>query len=233
MRHDIDVWVLLGSRMVCPLDFYTVAYKPTLARTYTATYKCDRRHSMALARTPRRCWIDAGLHALAAGGPDAVRIETLAQTLGVTKGGFYGYFADRGALLDEMLDVWEHEVVDDVIEVVEGPGGDARTKLRRLFEIAGSGDGLADDVVMLRAVDLAVRDWSRRDRAVAARLRRADNRRMDYMRALFGEFCADDDVEVRCMLAFSIWVANEFIAADHGNRSRADVLRLMTQRLLA
>lgn len=189
---------------------------------------------MALARTRRGRWIDAGLHALAAGGPEAVRIETLAQSLGVTKGGFYGYFTDRGALLDEMLDVWEHEVVDDVIELVEGPGGDARTKLRRLFEIAGSGDGLADDVVVLRAVDLAVRDWSRRDEAVAARLRRVDNRRMDYMRSLFGAFCADDDdVEARCMLAFSIWVANQLIAADHGDRSRADVMRLMAQRLLA
>ncbi len=42
--------------------------------------------------TPRDRWIDEGLKALAAGGPDAVRIEPLARTLGVTKGGFYGQF---------------------------------------------------------------------------------------------------------------------------------------------
>ena len=189
---------------------------------------------MALARTPRSRWIDAGLHALAAGGPEAVRIESLAQALGVTKGGFYGYFDDRAALLDEMLDVWEHGVVDEVIELVEAGGGDARTRLRRLFAIAGSGDGLATDVATLRAVDLAVRDWSRRDPAVAVRLRRADNRRMDYMRSLFGAFCSnEDDVEARCLLVFSVWVANQFIAADHGKRSRAEVLKLATQRLLA
>jgi AcrR family transcriptional regulator len=40
-------------------------------------------------RTPRSKWIDEGLRALAAGGPDAVRIEALAQALGVTRGGFY------------------------------------------------------------------------------------------------------------------------------------------------
>ena len=62
---------------------------------------------MALAQTPRSRWIDAGLEALADGGPDAVRIEPLARSLGVTKGGFYGYFDDRPALLDEMLDAWE------------------------------------------------------------------------------------------------------------------------------
>jgi AcrR family transcriptional regulator len=58
-------------------------------------------------RTPRSKWIKMGLRALAAGGPDAVRIEPLAQALGVTKGGFYWSFDNRRALLDEMLDTWE------------------------------------------------------------------------------------------------------------------------------
>jgi Bacterial regulatory proteins, tetR family. len=51
----------------------------------------------AITRTPRDRWIEEGLRALAAGGPDAVRVEVLAQALGVTKGGFYGQFADRRA----------------------------------------------------------------------------------------------------------------------------------------
>ncbi|HEY9263500.1 MAG TPA: TetR/AcrR family transcriptional regulator, partial [Mycobacterium sp.] len=41
----------------------------------------------ALTRTSREDWISAGLAALAAGGPDAVRVDVLAQTLGVTRGG--------------------------------------------------------------------------------------------------------------------------------------------------
>ena len=35
------------------------------------------------------------------------------------------------------------------------------------------------------------------------------------------------------MLAFSLFIGNHFIAADHGGRSRADVLRLALARLLA
>ena len=66
-------------------------------------------------------------------GPDAVRVEALAQALGVTKGGFYWHFADRRALLDEMLDAWERSLVDEVIARVEAGGGDARAKLGRLF----------------------------------------------------------------------------------------------------
>jgi AcrR family transcriptional regulator len=181
---------------------------------------------MALTRTPRSSWIDEGLRALAAGGPDAVRIEPLARALGVTKGGFYWHFDDRRALLDEMLDAWERVSVDEVIEVVDGEGGDARARLGRLFALASS------KPEVLRT-DLAVRDWARRDRKVAKRLRRVDNRRMDYMRSLFGAFCPDEDeVELRCSLAFSLWIGPHFMAADHGARSRADVLALALWRLL-
>ncbi len=181
---------------------------------------------MALTRTPRTNWIEEGLRALAAGGPDAVRIETLAEALGVTKGGFYWHFDDRRALLEEILDMWERLSVDDVIERVESEGGDARAKLRRLSALASSSDEPLK-------IDLAVRDWARRDQTVADRLRRVDNRRMDYMRSLFGAFCPDeDDVEARCMVFYSLWIGSHFIAADHGARSRADVVKVVLRQLL-
>lgn len=183
---------------------------------------------MAVVRTPRRNWVDAGLRALASGGPEAVRIQSLARTLGVTKGGFYGYFPDRRALLREMLDEWERAMIDEVIERVECEGGDPRTKLRNLFALATSPEARP-----LLRVDLAVRDWSRRDKAVARRLRRVDNRRMEYMRTLFRGFCEDEeDVEARSLVAFSLFVANRFIAAEHGPRTRSEALRLALRRLL-
>jgi hypothetical protein len=54
-----------------------------------------------------------------------------------------------------------------------------------------------------------------------------------YMRTLFAEF-ADDagDAEVRCLLAFSLWIGNHFIAADHRGRTRPQVLRLALEHLL-
>ena len=135
----------------------------------------------APTRTPRSGWIEEGLLALGVGGPDAVRIEKLAHALGVTKGGFYWHFDDRQALLDEMLDAWERVSVDEVIERVEREGGDARSKLRRLSSLAASSDE------PLR-IDLAVRDWARRDQKVSERLRRVDNRRMDTCARYSGPF---------------------------------------------
>ena len=151
----------------------------------------------AITRTPRSRWIEEGLRALAAGGPDAVRVEALAQALGVTKGGFYGHFADRGALLEEMLDSWERKATDEVLERVERKGGDARARVRLAGALTFSRE--------LLPVDLAIRDWARRDQAVADRLRRVDNRRMDYLRLLFGAICSDqDEVEARSTLTFLI-----------------------------
>jgi AcrR family transcriptional regulator len=180
----------------------------------------------APTRTPRSTWIEAGLDALAAGGPDAVRIEPLAQVLGVTRGGFYWHFGDRQALLDELLDTWERKSTEEVIVRVEREGGDPQTKARRAGALTFSNE--------LLPIDLAVRDWSRREPAVADRLRRVDNRRMEYLRTQLATVCADEDeLEARCLIAFSVAIGNHFIAADHGARSRDDVLELITRRLFA
>jgi AcrR family transcriptional regulator len=181
---------------------------------------------MAVARTPRTRWVEEGLRVLATGGPDAVRIEPLARKLGVTKGGFYWHFDDRGALLQEMLDAFEQAGVDEIIEKVERAGGDGRARLRLLFALTSGSDGRVK-------VEMAVRDWARRDKGVARRLRRVDNRRMDYLRALYREFCrSDDEVEARSMLAFSLFIGMHFITADHGDLSRKDALGIAQEWLL-
>lgn len=162
---------------------------------------------MGTARTPSAEWIDEGLRALARGGPDAVRVEALAKTLGVTKGGFYGYFADRNALLEAMLNTWERRSVDEVLERVTRDGGDARTKIQRAGALTLSPE--------LLPIDLAVRDWARRDETVAARLRRVDNQRMTLLREMIGAYFTDPvEIEARSLLAFSTRIGMYFLAAD-------------------
>ncbi|MEJ2866447.1 TetR/AcrR family transcriptional regulator [Actinomycetospora sp. OC33-EN08] len=172
---------------------------------------------MARARTPRQAWIDAGLRLLGERGPEAVRVEVLARELGVTKGGFYGYFGDRPALLAEVLDEWERRSTTAVIDRAEAEGGDPLTKARRAASLT-----FADDLV---PIDLAVREWARRDDEVAARLRRVDNERMEYLRATFRDRFPDPhDLEARCLLAFAGAIAGSLIVADHPGQTRAQVL---------
>lgn len=187
--------------------------------------RCRIDNPVATVRTPRGAWVSAALQALAEGGPDAVRVEALAVRLGVSKGGFYWHFTDRRALLEEMLDLWEKAMVEDVIARVESRAADPRAKVRTLFDLAPSADF---------AVELALRDWSRRDKDVGTRLRRVDTRRMAWLRSLFGEFCVDEnDVEARSMLAYSLLIGSYFIAAQHGDKTRAQMLQLALDRLLS
>jgi hypothetical protein len=72
----------------------------------------------------------------------------------------------------------------NVIARVESRPADPRAKLRQLFELSPSADF---------AVELALRDWARRDGDVAARMHRVDNRRVGYLRSLFARFCMDEN----------------------------------------
>lgn len=181
-------------------------------------------------RTPRSAWIDHGLEVLARSGPDAVRIDVLAKDLGVTRGGFYHHFKDRQALLDELLDAYEATSVDAVTAWVDedAPEEDPRERVRRLFAAARQRP-------QLLALDLAVRDWARRDEAVFARLRRVDDRRMAYLRDLFSGFVDDaDEVEARALTTASLWIGERFFVARHrpAGRTREQVVQRVLRDLL-
>ena len=171
---------------------------------------------MAKARTPRQGWIDEGLRVLAAGGPDAVRVEVLAKNLGVTKGGFYGFFADRGALLDAMLDDWERRSVDDVVVRVEHEGGAPASRAVHARELTFSEE--------LLPIDLAIREWARRDDAIAHRLQLVDEGRIGLLRSLIGTAYSDPvEVEARAVLAMLTTVGAHFATLDHGALDGAEV----------
>jgi AcrR family transcriptional regulator len=179
---------------------------------------------MATVQTPRGSWVEEGLKSLAEGGPDAVRVEALATSLGVSKGGFYWHFKNRQALMDEMLDTWERTAVEDVFELIESEPGDERAKLKRLFELAPSADF---------TVELALRGWARQDEALAKRLRRIDKRRMEWIHSLFAAFCKDEsDAAARSGLAYSLMVGSYYVSTAHKGHSRAEMLQLAAGRLL-
>ncbi|UGQ15658.1 TetR/AcrR family transcriptional regulator; helix-turn-helix transcriptional regulator [Yinghuangia sp. ASG 101] len=169
--------------------------------------------------------MEAGLEALAEGGPDAVRVETLAAKLGVSKGGFYGYFDGRAALLTEMLDEWERRYTTEVIARVDAEGGDAADRIRRAGRLTFSEDP--------HPIDLAVRAWARTDESVARRLRRVDNERLDFLRRMFGALITDpDEVEARSVLMFTLAIGRHFIAADLHGRTQREAVQLAAEHLL-
>src|SRR6478609_8396593 len=74
------------------------------------------------ARLDAAAWISAAFDALAEGGIGAVRVESLAKALDITKGSFYWHFADRRALLDAMLTAWSEGRIAAIREQAAGHG---------------------------------------------------------------------------------------------------------------
>jgi AcrR family transcriptional regulator len=127
----------------------------------------------------RSQWVDAGLHALRKGGVGAVRVERLADAVGVTKGSFYHHFRDRGALLGALLETWSREMTDAEFERIRTLRG--RLAARLLV--------LAEDVLEkgMGRYDPPIRAWARHDRKAAAAVARVDRRRIRALTELFRE----------------------------------------------
>ena len=176
-------------------------------------------------RTARERWVEAGLDALGRGGVESVRVEVLAARLGVTKGGFYGYFAGRPQLLAEMLDEWERRFTADVLARADAEGGDPAEQLRRAGELSAGEE--------FHRVDLAVRTWARFDTTVAERLRRVDTLRMDFLRTRFRAIVADpDEAEARSTLLFALAVGRSLMAPDHAGRTHTEAVQQAARFLL-
>ncbi|HUA56260.1 MAG TPA: helix-turn-helix domain-containing protein [Candidatus Sulfotelmatobacter sp.] len=125
-------------------------------------------------------WIAAALARLGDGGVDAVKVEALAKRLRVTKGGFYWHFKDRAALLAAVLDDWRAGRVAAIERQAARAGRDARERLAGLVALyVESANPKA------AAIELAIRDWARRDRAAAAAVADVDAARLDQVAQLY------------------------------------------------
>jgi AcrR family transcriptional regulator len=125
-------------------------------------------------------WVEAGFDALAQGGIDRVRVEVLAQSLGVTKGGFYRRFRDRPALLAAMLETWAEGRIAAIHQQTELAGETPRERLSgliRLFAERRNARGLS--------IELAIRQWARGDAAAEAAVARVDAVRLASVSGLY------------------------------------------------
>src|SRR5258706_15650495 len=113
-------------------------------------------------------WISAALDVLAEGGVDGVRVEVLAERLGVTKGGFYRRYRDRRALLDAMLGAWVEGRIAAIHRQTELSEGEAPAErlhgMIRLFAERLNAQGLS--------IELAIRQWARSDDVAASAVAR-------------------------------------------------------------
>ena len=146
----------------------------------------------------RADWITAARAELLAGGVNAVKIGRLAKRLRVTRGGFYWHFKSRADLLNELLRSWEVSNTAPFERSVANGG--ARDGVREFVAIVSL---WLNETEYSPAFDTAVRDWARTSKAVAAAVRRADERRIAVLHRIFLDLgFADPEAMVRAKVAY-------------------------------
>lgn len=124
-------------------------------------------------------WIQVGFEILKDQGVQAVKVEVIARNLGVTKGGFYGYFLNRDELLESMLDYWEEKYSGEVMQIINDLKGSFANKVQKLLYI------IDDD--RLSATELSVYHWAGCDHRANDTLMRVAKRRLSWVKSLFIE----------------------------------------------
>jgi AcrR family transcriptional regulator len=126
----------------------------------------------------RKDWIAASITMLAEDNVEALRVDTLAEKLGVTKGSFYWHFKGRDDLLSAVLDEWQLRMTSEIQSLILDRSGTPWERLERLLRIAISG---RPDVPG-GPFEITLRDWARRDPKVAKVVRAVDQSRPERSR---------------------------------------------------
>lgn len=152
-------------------------------------------------RGSREGWLEAGYQALIDSGIDAVKILPLAKGLGLSRTSFYWFFQDREALLAALIDGWEQRttrpLVDATTQYAESVS-EAMLNVLTCFLGANVFDS---------RLEFAVRSWALQDEGVAARVRAADELRIEALTRMlsrWGHDSAEADVRARTIYLVQI-----------------------------
>lgn len=147
-------------------------------------------------KATRQDWIDAALSSLGNVAIDQLKILSLAARLSVSRSSFYWYFEGMGDMQEGLLDLWANSTVS-IVERSRREADDITSACLGVFE-CWSDHSLYDE-----RLDFAVRDWGRRDDAIAERVYLADVERLTALAEMFGRFgFGEADSMVRARLLY-------------------------------
>lgn len=137
-------------------------------------------------------WLEEARRALVDYGAAGVKVDRLAKSLNVTRGGFYHHFKNQQDLMNRLVEHWVR--TNDMI-----PGGPEPSSpedaLNALHKIA---ERLALQEEFCPAFDLAMREWARVDEEVGKIVDGVDTARLAKLHVLFSALgCDEDEAGVR------------------------------------
>lgn len=133
-----------------------------------------------MVKRVRSEWLDVAREALIRGGVEAVTVKSISRQLGVTRGGFYGYFGSRSVLLERLLEDWQEVNTRALRRIAAQNRRDGVSQFKELVSM------WIEDEDYRPEYDAAVRDWARRSPEVARVVRKLDNERIKLIQRIFG-----------------------------------------------
>jgi AcrR family transcriptional regulator len=144
-------------------------------------------------------WATAALEAIAKDGVSAVAVEPLARKLGVTKGSFYWHFANREALLEAALALWERQETEDVINRI-GDEPDPVLRIQRVFHKVDASTRTSRQYMALAAA-------AGNDPMIRKVVSRVTRERLDFMTDCYKGLGMQDDEALRwASSAYSVYL---------------------------
>lgn len=128
----------------------------------------------------REDWIHAAQRMLVKSGVDAVRVDTLAKELQITRGSFYYHFKSRNELLEGILGDWRARATEDVIHHLSNAKASAQQQLHGLLELPLHGKRAQEAA----AIEIGIRAWARRDKQARLAIDEVDRHRLNYIEGL-------------------------------------------------
>lgn len=168
----------------------------------------------------RQHWVNAARDLLIQGGIEHVRIGRLAESLNVTRGGFYWLFSSRDDLLDELLEDWKrtNTLIFEKILNAERKGID---ELEALFSMWLEEDEYSPPY------DSAVRDWARMSEVTAKAVKEVDSRRIELMKNIFLDLgYPEDEAFVRARITYFHQVGYYILGLGESREARSLALPL-------
>lgn len=139
----------------------------------------DREPLLGHTKVTREDWLNVARDTLVRDGVAQVKILTLAERMQVSRSSFYWYFGNRDDLLKALLDEWEAR---NTAQIVQQCGQRSRSITEAALNFFRC---FVDPARFDRGLDFAVREWSRRDEGLRARVDAADATRLAAVTEMF------------------------------------------------
>ncbi|MBS0573388.1 MAG: TetR/AcrR family transcriptional regulator [Proteobacteria bacterium] len=178
-------------------------------------------------RGSKELWLDAAFDSLIDSGIEAVRIQTLAQKLRLSRTSFYWFFQDREELLAAVLERWRSKNTGNLVRQAQAYAENIVEAALNVF------DCWHDAALFDSRCEYAVRAWALRSPEVAVEVAEADAVRIEALKAMFRRFGHDEmPADVRARTLYLTQIGYISMRTEEGEAQRMlrvpDYVRIFT-----